>query len=102
MPKKLIIYTNGPDPLEFYLDVKSKTLPRHTYPETRLRNEKIFDDIRAMAAEISQKNGVIVYFKNISWRWYLPTIDQLQKILLLQVMFDSKDGTVLRLIKDSE
>ena len=97
LPKGAIIYTNASDPIKIYTNHVSKMLPNHTFTGSLLRNENIIRDINVMASEISGTNGVIVYFNAITWRWYLPTLDQLNQVLPLQLVYKGKDGMVVRI-----
>lgn len=97
LPKGVIIYTNGPEPIEIYANCFSKMIPRHTHTDSLQKNDNISRDINIMITELSNTNGVIVYFKNITWRWYLPTISQLREVLPLQLVYEGNDSIIVKL-----
>jgi hypothetical protein len=92
IPPTTVIYTNGPDPITIYTDRKSIMIPLHTYPVNKKKNLKFDAEIDKMKEDLINNNGVIVYFYSITWRWYLPTLEELKKKMALNVVYQGKDG----------
>lgn len=89
-----VVYTNGPGPLSLYTDVKSRMIPRHTSTSTREPNKNIIKDINAMVNDMIKREGYLIYFSTVTWRWYLPTEDKFVKALPLQLEYQGKDGNI--------
>jgi len=94
-PSTTVIYTNGPDPITIYTGRKSIMLPRHTDPISRQKNEKFDAELDMMGDVLAQKKGVIIYFYSITWRWYLPTLNDLRKKFSLHLVYQGKDGAIV-------
>jgi len=95
LPK--VIYTNGPDVLSLYTDVNSQMIPALMSPNDRIPNKNFGNELNKMVEEMEGNRGLIVYFNTIKWRWYLPTIQQLNANLPLQIIYQGKDGVVEKL-----
>ena len=54
------------------------------------------DDLAEMGRELETKNGVLVYFNTISWRWYLPSEEELKTKLDLRLVVREQDGSIYR------
>lgn len=92
LPQDTIIYTNGPDAVYIIANRPSKMIPRVISPGDRTENKHFVNEIKEMAAQVSNGKGVVIYFDIITWRWYLPTIKQLSQILPLQLKYRCRDG----------
>lgn len=97
LPPDCIIYTNAPDAITIIAHRSSKMVPVLISPLDRNTNTHFPRDIKKMKSEISEHNGVIVYLKRITWRWYLPTLKQLSQQLPLELLYMGKDGIVVSL-----
>lgn len=97
LPSDTLIYTNGPDPLRVYTGRASRMIPRHSNPNNRQKNEAIVSELNTMVSKLSEQRGVIIYFNEITWRWYLPTVDQLSHVLPIQQVYKGNDGIVVQL-----
>lgn len=88
------IYTNGPDAIGLYTDQKSIMLPRITNPIDRKPNENFEQEIGRMVDDLNNGDGgIIIVFYNIKWRWYLPSLKDLEENLPLEIVY--KGGMVL-------
>ena len=47
-----------------------------------------------MRNELFQNRAVLVYLDKITWRWYLPTKDELNNVYKLPVLIQLDDGTI--------
>ncbi len=91
----VIIYSNDPKSIELYSGKKAKMIPRHTNTITKKRNEKFVNQMNRLVQKIIGGKGVIIYFSSVTWRWYLPTVAQLNKGIPLRPLFEGEDGVVL-------
>jgi len=51
-------------------------------------------DITAVRNELMQNRAVVVYLDKITWRWYLPSKDELENVYRLPVLVRFDDGVV--------
>jgi hypothetical protein len=84
------VLTNAPDPIFLLAATPATMLPRHTDPGTGKTNAGYPEQI----AEIKRNSGVVVYFRTVKWRWYLPDEERLKTELALRPIADLADGAV--------
>lgn len=84
------LHTNAPDPISLLVGTPANMLPRHTDPGTRLANA----EYARQMAEVRNHGGVIVYFRGVRWRWYLPDEERLKTVLNARQVVDFGDGAV--------
>jgi hypothetical protein len=94
MPRDTIIYTNGPDALSLFDDRNTSLIPAIMDPVTRRQNNQFKSQVDQMREELARKNGVVVYFDLVFWRWYLPRKEDLAQYLHLDFLYRGTDGTV--------
>jgi hypothetical protein len=95
VPDNVEIYSNGPDVLGFLTEKKASSLPDITFPVSKQANTLYDEQIDAMCKLISEKRAILVYFNQITWRWYFPTQKQLGLTCNLPVLRSFDDGIVL-------
>lgn len=93
--KNKIIYTNAPDLITLYLNRDSYMLPRMINPANMRESAKFVSEINEMADSVRGQQGVIVYFFDIKWRWYLPKVSFLMEELPVKLLYKANDGIVL-------
>lgn len=84
------LHTNAPDPVFLLVGTPAAMLPRHTDPGTRVANLEYPNQI----ADVGKKGGVVVYFRAVKWRWYLPDEERLKAELGVRLIADLGDGAV--------
>jgi len=84
------VLTNAPDPIFLLSATPAAMLPRHTDPGTGKKNAGYAEQI----AEIKRNSAVVVYFRTVKWRWYLPDEQRLKAELALHPVADLGDGAV--------
>lgn len=94
IPVSTTIYTNGPDPIQLYLGRKSIMIPKVIHPLTNKTNPEYVNEMKNMQEHLLDGNAILVFFDNITWRWYLPTIEEVLNKIPLQKVFDSQDGDI--------
>jgi hypothetical protein len=96
LPGKAVIYSNGPDAIRFLTGKESTYIPRKVSASTLLSNVDFESQIRAMQNDLTRNDAIIVYFDNISARWYLPSKKELENLYRIPVLLRLQDGTVYR------
>ncbi len=92
-----LIYTNGRDVIDLLAGRDSRTIPRHSDPNTRRPVPTYEEDLQRMERHLRDEKGVVVYFRMIGHRWYLPTPVELEKRLALRRIMDVGDGRIYEL-----
>jgi hypothetical protein len=94
LPEDIPIYSNGPDVISILLGKESKMIPAKTHSTSRLPNQHFASDLARMNTDLQRNKGVVAYFDNITWRWYLPDKDELQELARLSLIRRAADGVV--------
>ena len=47
-----------------------------------------------MRNELMQNGALVVYLDKITWRWYLPSKDELENVYKLPVLVRLEDGVI--------
>jgi hypothetical protein len=89
-----MIYSNGPEVIRFLTAKQAVTIPVETSASTRRSNPDYGDELNRMCAECRAGEALVVYLDGITWRWYLPSIEELESSCELPVLMRFKDGTV--------
>jgi hypothetical protein len=82
LPADTIIFSNGPDAIYLLANRVTKWSPERAETEPAL-------------AAMRANDARLVYFKNIYWRPYLLSLEELKTALSLRVDLDEEDGEVL-------
>ena len=93
-PEKMIIYTNGVDALGFLTDKNSFNVPYKTFPITLQTNSLYGEQMDEMCSQIEEKGALLVYFNQLSWRWYFPSLEKLASYCKLPISHSFSDGIV--------
>jgi hypothetical protein len=94
LPDNVEIYSNGADIISFLTEKKSFSIPNKTFPVTREANSLYNDQINIMCKLIVEKVAILVYFNQITWRWYLPTQEEIVSTCKLPILQSFGDGIV--------
>jgi hypothetical protein len=94
VPPDTIIYTNGPDAIDILTGKSSLMIPSKVDPGTRLSNENFAAQFADMARQLETDKSILVYFYGITWRWYLPTKEEIAKGVRLRVLYQGRDGII--------
>ncbi len=88
------IYSNGSDVISYLTEKKSLSIPAKTSSITMRANPAYNAEITAMCRDITDNRAYLVYFTQITWRWYLPTQEEIESTCKLPVLHSFLDGTV--------
>lgn len=94
LPERTVIYSNGPEIINLLLDRPSTMIPQFINPVNRLKNQNFSAEFKNMMEDIKSNNGYLVYFVNINWRWYLPSLPLLVQSLKDFEIYKTEDGYI--------
>jgi hypothetical protein len=94
LPGQPVIYSNGPDIINLFLDRASLMIPNRVNPVDRLDNRDFSEQFQAMVENIKSKNGYLVYFVYVDWRWYLPPLPMVAELLPEFNIYQTEDGFI--------
>jgi hypothetical protein len=87
-------YSNGIDALYFLTKRDALRIPAKIDPTTGKSNLDFEREINSLRFELLQNRAVLVYLDKITWRWYLPTKDELNNVYKLPILSQLDDGTI--------
>ena len=88
------IYSNGPDVIQFLTGKEAVMIPPHTVSLTMAPNEHYGEQLQIMFKKCGEGEAIIVYLNKITWRWYLPTQNELELEHGITVLSRVDDGTI--------
>jgi len=88
------IYSNGIDAIHFLTRRTALRIPPKFDPTGGRNNAEFEQDINAMRSELIQNRAVVIYLNKITWRWYLPSKEELENVYKLPVLIRLDDGVV--------
>ena len=106
IPAGIPIYSNGSDAVYILTGKPSSAIPAKQHylrihvPDPTDRVLRSYEaELEKVKEILLQNDGVVVYFKNIGWRWYYPTEAELVEKLSLIPTDELSDGTIYRIKK---
>ncbi len=87
-------YSNGIDAVYFLTKKEALRIPAKIDPTTGKSNLDFEREINSMRFELRHNRAVLVYLDKITWRWYLPTKDELNNVYKLPILSQLDDGTI--------
>ena len=97
VPFSAAIFSNVPDYIYTITGTRAAMIPRKIDSNNNIPNKRYADEITDMKERLSKGNGFILYFDTESRLWFLPSKDELEKKLPLQVLKTATDGTIYTL-----
>lgn len=94
LPGGVKVYSNGRDVVSFWTDRQTDSVPARTSSSTRQENPDFDRQMGTMCSDVKHGRALLVYFNAITWRWYLPTEDEVESRCKLPVFERFVDGTV--------
>ncbi|MFA6637056.1 MAG: hypothetical protein WCV56_08175 [Candidatus Omnitrophota bacterium] len=88
------IYSNGSDVIRFLTGKEAVIIPAKVSSSTLRMNEDYEEKLNQMVQECSEGKALIVYFNTITWRWYLPSIEEIEARDNLPVLRKTQDGVI--------
>ena len=100
--KPIRVYSNGTDVVRVLTRHHAFPIPRLVNPTSRRSNPNFEQQLLNMKRTLESQPSVLVWFRALeSRRWYLPSESELIDTLELRVVRKLQDGTVYRLIGDT-
>ena len=94
LPPQTVISSNAADACYLFTKREVLRLPAR-YDPTRARDNTDFDaQMTALRDGLNDNHAVVIYFDRITWRWYLPTRNELEESYQLPVAKRFADGVV--------
>jgi len=90
------IFSNAPDFIYTLTGNRALMIPNKVNPYTRLPNEMYPTEIATMKKQLQDRNGVLIYFFAEERLWYLPSQNELENKMPLQIVKTATDGMIYR------
>jgi hypothetical protein len=90
------VYSNAAEVVYLFAVLPAVLLPAKVNPQTRLPNGGYRTDLAVLHKELRRRHGVLVYFSNVRWRWYLATEAELVRDLGLRLVARERDGAIYK------
>ncbi len=94
LPPDRALYSNGIDAIHFWTGREALRIPAKTDPTNWKNNVEFEREVNAMRNELIEKHAVVIYLDKITWRWYLPSKDELESVHKLPVLVRLDDGVI--------
>ena len=88
------IYSNGIDVIHILAKKEALRIPARVDPTNGKKNSEFARDMNSLRSELIQNRAVVVYLDKITWRWYLPTKDELENVYNFPVLTRLNDGVI--------
>ncbi len=99
LPARIPIFSNGADAVYILTGRFAYPIPAKMNPTSGQINDNYLSELNKMRDELERKDGVLVYFYTITWRWYLPSDDELKKRLQIRLFSKGADGSLYKVEK---
>jgi hypothetical protein len=94
LPSEARIYSNGPDAILYLNSREVQSIPRKASTISLASNPHFENEVVEMRNDLMQNGALIIYFDNITWRWYLPNKAELEDDYGFQALLQLQDGTI--------
>jgi 4-amino-4-deoxy-L-arabinose transferase-like glycosyltransferase len=88
------IYSNGSDAISLLGNIQTLSIPKRISALNMAVNPDYGVQIETMCNDIAKKGALLVYFDKVTWRWYLPTQEEVVTTCHLPILKQFSDGTV--------
>lgn len=89
-----VVYSNGEDLIWFFTGQKAVRIPEKIDPITHLPNGNYEKQFNQMVQSVLTDQAIIVYLRKVTWRWYLPSLEELESKAGLPVLQNFEDSVV--------
>ncbi len=93
----LLVFSNAPDFIHTLTGKRAFLIPPKLLRTTKKANPRYAEETAAMRAELTKSNAVLIYFNDENRLWYLPSLNELQAKLPLEITKRATDGAIYRL-----
>ncbi|MBI4489679.1 MAG: hypothetical protein HY694_11385 [Deltaproteobacteria bacterium] len=88
------VFTNAPDAVYLLTGRPAGMVPSRVNPGTRSLNGNYASELSEVRRGLKERDGVLVYFNSVAWRWYLPSEGELEEELALHLHAREEDGSL--------
>jgi hypothetical protein len=88
------VFSNAPDALYVLTGRPARLVPLTADPFTRQENTRYAEDFGRLERDLRGRSGVVVYFRWLRWRWYLPSERELIQRLGLVTIATAREGAM--------
>lgn len=88
------VFTNAPDAYYLLTGRAASMIPSKVNPTSRSANLTYPSELAAMRKVLEERDGVLLYFRTVPWRWYLPLETELQENLPLRLVRREPEGSM--------
>lgn len=88
------VFSNAPDALYVLTGRPARLVPLKADPFTQQENPRYAEELGRLASELRGRTGVVVYFRWLRWRWYLPPERELAERLRLVTVTTAREGSM--------
>jgi hypothetical protein len=88
------IYSNGIDVIHILAKKEALRIPAKVDPTNEKKNSEFERDMNSLRNEVIQNRAVVIYLDKITWRWYLPTKDELENVYHFPILTRLNDGVI--------
>jgi hypothetical protein len=94
LPESRPLFSNAVDATHFLSGKTALRLPAKVDPTNGKQNAEFEREMNTLRNELIENRAVVVYFDKVTWRWYLPTRDELEHVYALPVLVRLDDGVI--------
>ncbi|MGH7797641.1 MAG: hypothetical protein ACREQ2_22505 [Candidatus Binatia bacterium] len=90
------IYSNAPDILYVLRGTPAAMIPRKIDPHTSRPNQRFVSEMIQLKRRLNEERAMLVFFNGVSWRWYLPTVAEIEETIGMRPVVRARDGLIFR------
>lgn len=94
LPPDVPVFSNAPDAIYFLTGRPTRALPAKFVLTKGRANTDYPVELARLAEFFETRDAALVYFRTVTWRWYLPAEAELVRSLPVQAVFKTDEGTV--------
>ena len=94
LPGSYKIYSNGPDVIYYLTGKLAYAVPESIISDKNVPNYKLISELKNMSLNFNNDRFVLVWLDNIGWRKYLVTKKSLVSALMLDLIYQTRDGSI--------
>ncbi|MCF7844355.1 MAG: glycosyltransferase family 39 protein [Kiritimatiellales bacterium] len=88
------IYSNAPEAIYFLTGRITNHIPQKENSLKNIPNDNYLNEVSDMEKALISQQGIVVFFNNVDWKYYLPSRAELKEPLSLQLIKSTEDGEV--------